>query len=612
MPVSVFRAPLMIGVIAILHFVGKWFQRFRIMRIANRMILGYVALVLTPTIVVTNIIYNQLNQSLLEQFLHNRQSYIESLYSNLKIQWAEIESIYYILQDNIALTGYMDGRSRTALDLVYSYNKEIAPSIAFARRGNPFVKGIRIYIHRADVFLLSEVVFSNSTGLADDPNYNVISDLPAHKGIWLLLEEKEAGDQLPSISYYHKMYDDQYSKELGFLKISVSDELLHDFFERILESVDGQPLFIVDSNDRILYHSLPVGTEDSREFRFAEWKAENDRRSNKMTLLHSLTVPELNIQAVVYGHASIPHVDSNRMQLSLVFISLSSFLILSIVYYFIASSLALKIIRLSRHMRQIDYGRLTPFQMKSDSVEFGYLVSTYNSMIERIRQLIDSVRQVEALKTKAEIKMLQAQIKPHFLYNTLESMRMMAQLNGDREVAEMAYTLGSLLRYSLAAGKDESTLEQEIENARDYCKIQKVRMGDRLQYSIELDRDCKDFKCPRLILQPLVENCIIHGFANFRGIGFIKLSAKLEGARVRITIRDNGSGMTEEKLLFLQYLLNSESLADSDRSENRGIGLCNVHQRVIHFYGSPSGLSISSQLGAGTEYVLKLQQRGNG
>lgn len=147
--------------------------------------------------------------------------------------------------------------------------------------------------------------------------------------------------------------------------------------------------------------------------------------------------------------------------------------------------------------------------------EFGYLISNYNAMIARIDELVNRVQKVEILKKDAEFKMLQAQIQPHFLYNTLETMRMLARANDDSTVSEMAYSLGSLMRYSLSR-KDNTTIGEEWEYLRQYLAIHKIRMPD-LQIEWEKDEAATSIPCPRFILQPLVENSILHGFSKRRG-----------------------------------------------------------------------------------------------
>lgn len=185
-------------------------------------------------------------------------------------------------------------------------------------------------------------------------------------------------------------------------------------------------------------------------------------------------------------------------------------------------------------------------------------------MIGRVDELTQMVAQTELLKKEAEIKMLQAQINPHFLYNTLETMCMLATLNDDHEVADIGQKLGKLLRYSLSKTKDVSTLGEELENVRHYLDIHKVRMGDKLQIDFRIDEEALQLPCPRFILQPLVENSLLHGFKNLRGPANLRLEMIEQAAGVMLNISDNGTDLT-----FIEISMEDEDANPVRNANNR-------------------------------------------
>ncbi|MRN52270.1 sensor histidine kinase [Paenibacillus monticola] len=243
------------------------------------------------------------------------------------------------------------------------------------------------------------------------------------------------------------------------------------------------------------------------------------------------------------------------------------------------------------------------------SKELGFLISSYNSMIARIDELTNTVHKVELMKKEADFKMLQAQINPHFLYNTLETMRMHAEQNDDPDVAEMACSLGKLLRYSLSKSENETSLLSEIEHVEHYTAIHKVRMGSRLEVVWDISEDVASrlstFRCPRFIVQPMVENSIQHGISKKRRKGMITISVEDTTEEVVLTIADNGVGIPPERLEIITKVLNG-SLAPEDIPFTGGIGLYNVNERIKAFYGNPFGISMTSVDGEGAQCIIRL------
>ncbi len=237
--------------------------------------------------------------------------------------------------------------------------------------------------------------------------------------------------------------------------------------------------------------------------------------------------------------------------------------------------------------------------------EITELGMSFNIMIEKIRQLLDAkVKEQEILK-KAELKALQAQINPHFLYNTLDTIVWMAQDNKVNQVIDIVQALSNFFRIALSKGEDWITIAQEIEHIRCYLTIQKLRYHDILDYKIEADEDILSGTILKLTLQPLVENALYHGIKYKRGGGTITVRARRAGAdQVRLEISDDGVGFTPYKLNRLQELLADDS-GPISMSES-GFGLENVHKRIQLYYGKQYGLSIESKYQEGTQVTVTI------
>jgi len=229
-------------------------------------------------------------------------------------------------------------------------------------------------------------------------------------------------------------------------------------------------------------------------------------------------------------------------------------------------------------------------------------------MIVRIKELILNVHRTELLRKEAAYAALQAQIKPHFLYGTLESIRMLAESNNDGDVSNAVYNFGRLIRYSLLSDKKEVFLADELEYVKNYLEIHKLRMGDRLDYRFEVNIDPKALKCPPFILQPLVENSIMHGIYGSRNKGLIELSVNEKDNCVTISVYDNGVGVSKSKLKTIRDMLENRLEIKEFQTDISGFGLYNISERIKAYYGNGSMLTFSSTQGEGTELTLFLHK----
>lgn len=241
--------------------------------------------------------------------------------------------------------------------------------------------------------------------------------------------------------------------------------------------------------------------------------------------------------------------------------------------------------------------------MTSDNVdEITELGMSFNIMIGKIKELLDAkIKEQENLK-KAELRALQAQINPHFLYNTLDTIIWMAESKKTDRVVEMVTALSNFFRISLSKGMDWITIGEEVERINSYLTIQKMRYHDILDFKIEVDESISENTILKLMLQPLVENALYHGIKNKRQGGTITIRIRRKGVdEVLIEVEDNGIGFTPEKLVQLRAELEDDA---GDMKLESGFGIGNVNKRIRLYYGKPYGLSIQSEYSTGTLVTL--------
>lgn len=236
---------------------------------------------------------------------------------------------------------------------------------------------------------------------------------------------------------------------------------------------------------------------------------------------------------------------------------------------------------------------------------------SFNIMIGRIRELLHAKIQEQENLKKAELKLLQAQINPHFLYNTLDTIVWLAEANKTDQVIDIVRALSSFFRIALSRGKEWISLRQEIEHVRSYLTIQKMRYRDILDYRIEVEEDLLDSTILKLTLQPLVENALYHGIKTKRHGGTVVMRArKTDDDMLMIEVEDDGVGFTPYKLAQIQSTL-AEDGEDISMKEG-GFGLENVNKRIKLYYGEKYGVSIQSQYRSGTTVTVAIPQKHNG
>lgn len=239
--------------------------------------------------------------------------------------------------------------------------------------------------------------------------------------------------------------------------------------------------------------------------------------------------------------------------------------------------------------------------------EIGEVANCFNKMVTDIKQLIDK-NYVMALKEReSELSLLQAQINPHFLYNTLDSLYWQACNAENDEIAENIYALSQFFRLVLGGGKDEITVKQEIELVSRYLEIQKMRFSRKIEYEISLDSTISGVKIPKLILQPFVENAVIHGIEDSQKECKISVVAKQKDEHIEMTISDSGVGMTKEQIEDIWNGIQSESIS---RHGVGGYAIRNVKERLELRYQKGFSLSIDSQINVGTTVTIIIPKQG--
>ncbi|RXS91414.1 sensor histidine kinase [Geobacillus sp. PK12] len=288
------------------------------------------------------------------------------------------------------------------------------------------------------------------------------------------------------------------------------------------------------------------------------------------------------------------------------FIFFVCFIAIGASYYF-SFSLSRPISRLTMLMKKAQAGDLTVRYDEERMDEIGILGRSFNHMLDQIQRFIALAEWQERQRWEAELRELQAQIKPHFLYNTLDTIQWMARKKGADDVAEVVGALAKLFRIGLSKGKEMILLAEEIEHVKSYLHIQEVRYKDKLHYTFDIPEDLQKFYVLKLLLQPIVENALYHGIKQRRGPGHIWIQAREHEGVMYICVKDDGVGMTTEQLKDLRESLDIDFTSGDQEGRMKkvkGYGMVNVQARLQLTFGPSYRLHIDSEEGQGTVVTI--------
>lgn len=407
-------------------------------------------------------------------------------------------------------------------------------------------------------------------------------------------------DEVVSIT---KAVRDPDSREInGVVMVDLSLDIIRQATDDITFGESGF-LFVVDSAGEVVY--APVndivyrvntdwlqGNSDERIIR--------NIRGNDFEIVFS---ESQYTKWKTVGVFSLPEVLAivRSTQAYLILVSLITLILAVIAACFFTATIERPLRKLRGLMKQTEDGDLNVAFNSRYQDEIGQLGNSFNNMIAKIRGLIDMVYVEQKSKREAELKTLQAQIKPHFLYNTLDTIQWLAQKHGADDIVEIVSALSTLFRIGLSKGKEMIEVREEIEHIKSYLVIQKARYEDKIKYEIEVDESALHLKVIKLILQPLVENAIYHGIKERRGNGTIRIDVRREVKTLVLTVRDDGVGMPAEKVAELTTVLKSGQTG----STRIGYGMFNVNERIRLTYGNAYGLTITSEPGHGTTVEIR-------
>ena len=576
-----------------------------------RFTIFYLLLVFIPTIIFIWWFSAALMRERQMEYAFEQQSVLRQSVMFFDGYIGQADYVYATLQSNKALTDILSNYCPTPADELYAYNTSVSPAFTGLLSSNTVVGAIGIYR-----YLDSSVRYADMAGFIGDasqfPYDSAIIDRLFSEGRSSHIESPPPASSLSTnktsslrLVNLYTIYNSDYSTSLGILEVHID---LNRVFAGMSPGADNMELYLKHNDS---YYPFVDGTEHV-PMELSAIYSPGDTLIAEQTSYNDFGI-------VLRGHNNF------AVDIAAVFNTLRALFLLLIpasLFWVFIYRYASRLLRFSHHIRGAKDAGLVSFDEFVGNDEFGIVVSEYNKMTKMINDLINSVREAEKLKSEASYYAMSSQVNPHFMFNTLENIRMHIEIEEYAAASDMLFILSNFLRYNITL-KRESTIFEELNHIRRYLQIYQYRQNDRISFDIAIDEDVQDTGCPFCILQPIVENCLKHGIKEISSNIEITVNVKVVSGGLEICVSDNGSGMTDEELERINKRIggniyeNGPAQGANSPTSGAGVGIGNVDGRIKYYYGGEYGLSYKKSPSGGVSCVInigynKKQEGGNG
>lgn len=579
------------------------------LKLRTKLFLSFGCVVLIPVLIVGLFLTNELRNMAMANALEQITANVDRVKKRTGEMLNVPIDIAYRLSNDSRLEEVANHRYESVYDVVEAYWNY--PDFRdFVRLYNE-VSSIRLYIDNPTILDNWEFL-QTSENVTQEQWYQTAL---TQKGLvcWNYIRDNRNG------RYYLSLI-----RKVNFLKERTTGVLVVNVNTNKLNAILNQESFetlIMDENDNIVA-SNRVDTQDKSltNIDLATLSATGqgphnvtiDGKPFKMVIDHWQPGGSLNSLRIIsiFSVASIVD-EPNRIIFLASIVILSALLMAILLIYYVSRLLTGRILHLSKHISKVASGNLEATLVIDGKDEIGQLARQFNHMVRNINELMSEVqesnRQKNAIQLKQneiKFKMMASQINPHFLFNALESIRMKALVRGQADISQVVRLLGKMMRKNLEVGNGMISLQSELETVSCYLVIQKFRYDDRLTYELHVDPRANPFQIPPLIIQPLVENCVIHGLENRIEGGMVRVEIRLEDHYLKVQVSDNGAGISKTRIQEIRKMLEN-----NDDYETNNIGMRNIHLRLQLTYGPQFGLTLTSQIGFGTQISFAIPLR---
>lgn len=579
--------------------------------IRNKLIILFIIISIIPFIALGLVIGVTVEKILGEQATKNTYQLIDQVNATFESYITNLQNVSYLISLDTEVNSFFNGMNKEEQRIREDYS--IRQKMQGFTSLYPEIAGIFL-INKQGEYISNELFAQSDADLTKEEWYEKAVE---NKGIFKIIGKPKNRSIISQINYkdnevvtvVRAILDRETQEVTGVILIDLKIRVLGEAMNNIRLGLSGY-LMLVDEEGQELYstnnkRSIPIPQEVLKGEEYGAYQKEIGKE--KMEFIYQRTpFTQWTTVGVFYVEESVAEVREIKFYL-MSFVFFLCLVGVTASYYF-SHSISNPITGLMSLMKRVENGNMKIQYKEQRKDEIGKLGQTFNHMISKINSLISLNELQEKQKREAELRSLQAHIKPHFLYNTLDTINWMARKHGAKDVAEVVSSLSSLFRIGLSKGKDIILVKEEIKHIESYLRIQKARYQEKLNYEIVVDPSIEEVKILKLVLQPIVENAIYHGIKERKGAGYIKIDIKEQDDSLYLMVSDDGKGISKENVYLLKEKLHTLTILDKKEKESIdfGYGMMNVQARIKLTYGKDYGITLESNADKGTVVTIKL------
>lgn len=566
---------------------------FKLRSIQTMITVSFTLMAILVVVAVSFMLYNKFAKTAEENAYLNIQQIIEQVNYHLELYVKGMQDIYEVVEDQIHETPDISSAVlRERLTTLLRTREDLVSVGLFTPEGT-LVLDVPDLDMRRNTLLETQSWFESARARPRELSFSAPHIQNLYKGqyIWVV-----------SLSRMMKYRENGKTKE-GILLVDVNFRTIDELSRKVSLGKRGYA-YIIDDLGNMVYHPQQQliyaglkyeNLEPVFEYAYGSYMDKSTGESRYITV-RTVEPIRWKIVGVAYPDEIVTTKrDLNQFVFWFLLVVCAAVVVLAVV---VSAKISQPLRRLEKSVKSVGQGDFsTPIHV-SGAYEVVQLSKRFNFMLHRIRQLMDQIIHEQEAKRKSELDVLQSQINPHFLYNTLNSVIRLAERGKKEEIIATITSLSKFFRISLSKGKNIITVEEELEHVRHYLIIQKIRFKNKFDFSIECEEEALSCLTLKLILQPIAENAIVHGIEKMQDEGVIRIAAFVKDERLTIRVSDNGLGMTRKVM--------DQILTGGVRSGGSGVGVKNVNERIRLYYGKSYGLSFESELEEGTTVTITL------
>ena len=617
----------------ILNRIIIWINKVSYLSLSTKLIIAYITIIAIPLFSFAIIAFKNLETSAKKDLINKNVYQLELETININRNIEAMERVAQMAISNKELMEYVTIRKELDVEHLIEFNETTYKEILKLQYNNPSISDINIFTNNKNVKEIWPLIFSEDR-IKSKEWYNKVLEQKS-KVLWEFNKvhdeiydkgwaSQRRWDKVVSVS---RTLSSSSTLHVGIIRVNM---LAKDFFSKMysdVENKEGQ-IYIIDKNNEVYTNDSSNFIKDEKldkQYLKQEF-IKNKDLDNKSFILNNnnrhILVTYKKIEALDCYMLSVYSIDQmlqNTSEIRNVFLlgTIVLITILSIVTYFIISIILKRLYVIIQSMKKIQQGNFNIEIPVRSNDEIGELAHHFRKMLSKINELIAEAVKKRSATKEAELRALQTQIDSHFIYNVLENIKMMAEIEGQLLISDSLASLGSMMRYNMNWNNEYVILSDEINHIENYVSLMNIRFDNGICLKQDIEEGLLEHEVLKMVLQPIVENSVKHGVLSLieQGTGYLYIKAKREKNHIRIEIIDNGIGMSDGQVIALnnkiqvtqkQMIMNRLSQQINSTKKSTGIGLKNVNERIKLFYGDEYGIEVMSKENFYTKVIMIL------